>query len=69
MTPSGASFYTIVFNTIEYIKQALRTFERAKFNVNNKEIPVVVEQFGTKKVYGKTVWIVYTSPLADLNDI
>lgn len=69
VTPSGASFYIIVLNTIEYIKQALRTFERAKFNVNNKEIPIVVEQFGTKKVYGKTVWIVYASPLADLNDI
>lgn len=69
VTPSAASFYTIVFDTIEHIKQALRTFERAKFKVNNKEIPIFVEQFGTKKVYGKTVWIVYASPLADLNDI
>lgn len=69
VTPSGASFYTIVFDTIEHIKQALRTFERAKFKVNNKKNPIVIEQFGTKKVYNKTVWIVYASPLADLNDI
>lgn len=55
VTPSGASFYTIVFDTIEHIKQALGTFERAKFKVNSKENPIVIEHFGTKKVYSKTV--------------